>query len=507
MDTLMNLMQGVSVATQPINILYCLVGGVCGVLVGALPGLGPSAGLAIILPLTFGMEPVGGIIMLAGIYYGTMYGGAITAILIGVPGDSAAVATTFDGYPMNVRRHRAGAALGTSFFSSLIGGVIAVIIFTFLAPTIANFALSFGPPEYFALMILGFTTISGLTGKNPTKGYIAALIGLVFSLVGVDMVQGYPRFTFNMLNLLEGISFVPAALGLFGIAEIMSITKKDALGELKTIERKNIKWKKLLPNKEDWKHSYPVTLMGSIIGFLFGVLPGVGATIASFVSYSTAKKISKRGDEFGTGIPEGIASCESANNAASVGALIPMLTLGVPGSGATVIMMGALMMFGMNPGPLLFVERPDFVWGLVGSLYVGNLLIFLICMTTVSLFVRILKVSTPKLNAVVMAFIIVGAYCLSNNIFDIGLTLFFGIIGYFMKKLDYPRAPLVLALVLGSIFEQSLRQSMILSDGSFAIFFKRPLSATIIIISAILVLWPVLLKRFKKITQRLKLAS
>jgi putative tricarboxylic transport membrane protein len=491
MDVLSNLAYGFSVALQPINILYCLIGTVFGVIVGALPGLGPSAGLAIILPLTFGMNPVAGIIMLCGIYYGTMYGGGITSILLGIPGDPASVATTFDGYPMATKRKRPGAALGMSFFASFIGGTICVVIFTFLAPSLAKYALSFGPPEYFALMLLGLTTIAGLTGKNPYKGFISALVGLLFATVGVDLVAGVPRYTFGSIYLLDGIDFVPAAMGLFGIAELIC-TSKDESYKGFGVTRKDIGWRKMLPSRDDWRHALPFIGTGSIIGFFIGMLPGAGATIASFISYGTAKRLSKRGDEFGTGVPEGIACCESSNNAASVGAMVPLMTLGVPGSGATAIMLGALMMFGLAPGPLLFSQHPDFVWGLIASMYLGNFLIFLLCLTTVVVFVKVLQVPVPKLNAVVMAFILVGAYSMNNSMFDVGMTVAFGLLGYLMKKLEYPPAPFVLSLVLGNLLEKSMRQSMILSDNSPAIFFTRPLSGTIMVICILVVAKPLI---------------
>jgi putative tricarboxylic transport membrane protein len=448
------------------------------------------------------MEPVSGIIMLAGIYYGTMYGGAITAILLGIPGDSAAVATTFDGFPMATKRHRPGAALGVSFFASFIGGTLCIIVFTFLAPKLAKYALSFGPPEYFALMVLGLTTIAGLTGKRPVKGCISALLGLWLAMVGVDLFAGTPRFTFGSVNLLDGINFVPAAMGLFGISEILCTSQIDGIGNM-GVSKKDLSWRKVRPSRDDWKHILPSIAIGTPLGFFIGILPGAGATVASFISYGTAKKMLKRGKEFGTGVPEGVACCESANNSASVGAMIPLLTLGVPGSGATAIMLGALMMFGLTPGPLMFSARPDVVWGLVASMYVGNILIFLLCISTMIWIIRILQVPIPKLNAVVMAFILVGAYAMNNSMFDVGLTIFFGLLGYFMKKLEYPPAPLVLSLVLGSLVETSLRQSMILSDNSIIIFFMRPISAVIMAISIIVLLKPLFNKPISTIKRYL----
>ncbi|HHV64972.1 MAG TPA: tripartite tricarboxylate transporter permease [Peptococcaceae bacterium] len=496
MEIIQNLLFGFQVAFQPINLLFCFIGVVFGVFIGALPGLGPSAGLAILLPMTFGMDPVAGIIMLAGIYYGSMYGGSITSILINVPGDPASVATTLDGFAM-AKKGRAGAALGISAFGSFIAGTGAVVVFTFLAPLVAEFALRFGPPEYFALMVLGLTTIAGMTGKFPTKGYISALLGLFFATVGLDLVQGIPRFTFGIWNLFEGVDFIPVAMGLFGIAEIL--TSDDDLSDLK-VDKKDVSLRKVLPTREDWKYSLPHIGSGGVIGFFVGMLPGAGATIASLISYGVAKKTSPRGDEFGTGVIEAVAAPESANNSASVGAMVPMLTLGVPGSGSTAVMLGALMMFGLTPGPLLFEKNPDFVWGLIGSMYIGNIMLVILSTACIYWFVKILRTPTPILNAVVMAFILIGAYSLNNSMFDVGLTIFFGAIGYFMKKLDYPAAPMVLALVLGTLLETSLRQSMILSNGSLTIFFTRPISCTVLVISIIIVIWPL----FKKILPKKK---
>ncbi len=493
MEILQNLLGGLQVAADPIHLLYCMIGVVFGMLIGALPGLGPSAGLAIVLPLTFGMNPTAGIIMLAGIYYGAMYGGAITSVLINVPGDPASVATTLDGYAL-AKKGRAGAALGMSAFASFIAGTVAVIAFTFVAPAIAEYALSFGPPEYCALMILGLTTVAGLTGRAPIKGYIAAIAGLFFCTVGLDLVQGIPRFTFGNWNLYDGIDFIPVAMGLFGIAEIL--TAEGDLKDLK-VDKKEITLRKVLPNREDWKYSWPHLTQGTFLGFLVGLLPGAGATIASLMSYGIAKKTSKRGHEFGTGVIEGVAAPEAANNSAAVGSMVPMIALGVPGSGSTAVMLGALMMFGLTPGPLLFENNPDFVWGLIGSMYIGNVLLVILSTMCIAWFVRILTIPGPILNALVMAFILVGAYSLNNSMFHVGLTIFFGALGYFMNRLDYPAAPMVLALVLGQMLETSLRQSLIIANGNPAIFVSRPISATILALTAMVILWPLIRKIIK----------
>ena len=493
MEVLKNLAFGFSIAISPLNLLYCFTGVVFGIVVGALPGLGPSAGIAILLPFTFGMNPTAGIIMLAGIYYGCMYGGSISSILINTPGDSAAVMTTVDGHPM-ARKGLAGKALGMAGFASFIGGSISVVVFMFLAPMLADYALLFGPTEYTALMVMALTIIGGLTGKSPAKGLISALFGLFISIIGLDLVHGVPRFTMGLWELYGGIDFIPVAMGLFGIAEILTVNPAESNV---TVERSQIGWKKLLPSKQDWKECWATILRGTGIGFFVGMLPGAGATIASFISYGVAKKISVRGSKFGEGEIEGVAAPESTNNASSIGAMVPMLTLGVPGSGATAVMMGALIMFNMTPGPMLFVNNKDFVWGLIGSMYIGNLILIMLAVIAVPLFVKVLDIPRQILNALIMAFILVGAYCLHNSIFEVGITIFFGVVGFFMKKFEYPTAPMVLSLVLGYLLENGLRQSLIISNGSLNIFFAKPLPAILLLLSLASVIVP-MLKKFKR---------
>jgi len=491
MDILHQLAFGMSVAADPLNLLYCAFGVIFGIIIGALPGMGPSAGIAILLPLTYGMNPIAGIIMLAGIYYGAMYGGSITSILINTPGDSAAVMTVLDGYPLT-RKGKSGKALGMAAIASTTGGIISIILFSFLAPKLAGFALRFGPPEYFALMAMGLTAIGGMTGKYPLKGYLSAFIGLFLGTVGLDLVTGADRFIFfGFRELYEGIDFIPVAIGLFGISEILTLSPA---GDGQKIDKENLTLKKQLPSKEELKIASPHIFRGTILGFFVGMLPGAGATIASFMSYGMARKLSRRGEEFGTGVLEGVAAPESANNSAAIGAMVPMLTLGVPGSASTAIMMGALMMFGLRPGPLMFQKSPEFLWGLIGSMYIGNLFLLIIALLGVRYIVRILNVTKPVLNAVVLAFILVGAYCLNNSMFDIGLTFIFGIIGFCMKKLEVPAAPMVLSLVLGGMLETSLRQSLIISQGNPAIFFTRHLSLVFLIAALGMFLWPVVMK-------------
>ncbi|MDK2882525.1 MAG: putative tricarboxylic transport rane protein [Bacillota bacterium] len=495
METLSLLLSGFSVALQPVNLFACLIGVIAGTLIGALPGLGPSTGVAVLLPLTFGVNPTTAIVMLAGIYYGAMYGGAIASILINTPGDSAAVTTCLDGYPL-AQKGRAGAALGMAAFASFIGGTISVIVFTFLAPALAQATLWFGPPEYFALMVMGLSTVSGLTGKSPFKGMASMLIGLALSCVGTDLVTGLPRFCFGRPELYSGVEFITVALGLFGIAELISLAASDA-PKLKRAEvRLNLR--NLLPNREDWALSWPHILRGTGIGFFTGMLPGAGGTIASFISYSTAKRLSRHPEKFGEGAIEGVAAPESANNAASVGAFVPLLALGVPGSATTAVLMGALMMYNLRPGPLIFERNPEFVWGLISSMYVGNVMLMLLLLLFIPLFVKVLDIPTHTLVSWVVAFILAGSYGLNNSLFDVGITVAFGFLGYLMKRLDYPAAPLVLALVLGNMMENSLRQSLLLSHGSLSIFFTRPLSLVILLIAVAAVVVPVLHSVAKK---------
>lgn len=481
MNLLTNLVHGFSILADPAVILYSLLGVMAGVIIGALPGLGPSVGIAVLLPMCYGLNPVCALCMLCGIYYGAMYGGSITAILINTPGDSAAVMTTLDGYPL-ARKGEAGKALGMACLASVIGGTVSVVLFMTLAPIISSYALSFGSSEYFALMVLGLTSIAGMTGKSPAKGFLAAFLGLFVSGIGIDLVYGTQKFVFGNVHLYSGIDFVPVAMGLFGIAEIICDKTDNDI----RIEKGSLSIKKLLPNREDWKWSMPHIGRGTILGFVVGMLPGAGATIASFLSYGTAKKFSKRGELFGTGVVEGVAAPEAANNAASMGAMVPMLTLGVPGSGSTAIMMGALMMLGITPGPSFFTKNADVAWGLVASMYLGNVILVIIGICGVSLFVKVLNVKGTTLNALIFAFILMGAYALENSMFTVGLTLFFGILGYIFKKLNVPAAPMVLGIVLGYLTESNLRQALIIDDGDMWRVITHPISAVILVLAVLL---------------------
>lgn len=491
MEILQNLLGGLAIAISPMNLLFCFIGVVAGVLIGALPGLGPSAGLAILLPVTFGFpDPVAGIILLAGIYYGAMYGGSITSVLIGVPGDPAAVMTVADGYPL-AQQGRGGPALGICAIGSFIGGTLCVLAFTILGPLLAKVALSFGPPEYFALMILGLTLVASFAEKSAVKAFQSAAAGIFISVIGLDLVTGLPRFTFGQSKLYEGIDFIVVALGLYGITEIL-ISMEDGKLSFK-FDKAQLKWRNLLPNAADWVVSKWVILKSTVVGFMLGMLPGSGATICTFIAYAMAKNSAPpaRKELFGKGAIEGVAAPETANNAASVAAFVPLLTLGVPGSASTAVLMGALLMFGLQPGPLLWENNPNFIWGLIGSMYVGNTMLLVLSTVCIPFFVRMLEVPFPILNASVMAFILVGAYSLTNSMFDVGLTLFFGLLGYAMKKMDFPAPPMILALVLGNTMENSLRQSLILSQGDIGIIFSRPISGVLITVAIVSIAWSI----------------
>ena len=481
MELLTNLAHGFSILADPYVILYSLIGVVAGVIIGALPGLGPSVGIAVLLPMCYGLSATCALCMLCGIYYGAMYGGSITAILINTPGDSAAIMTTLDGYPLALKG-QAGKALGMACFASVIGGTVSVVLFMMLAPVISTYALSFGSSEYFALMILGLTSIAGMTGKSPAKGFLAVFLGLFISGIGIDLVYGTQKFVFGNVHLYSGIDFVPVAMGLFGIAEIIT----DKTDNNIQVDKESLRFKKLFPTWEEWRICLPHIGRGTALGFGVGMLPGAGATIAAFLSYGVARNVSKRSEMFGTGILEGVAAPESANNAASMGAMVPMLTLGVPGSGATAIMMGALMMLGITPGPSFFTKNADVAWGLVASMYLGNVILVILGVCGLGLFVKILNVKGTTLNAMIFAFILIGAYALENSMFTVGLTLFFGLLGYIFKKLNVPAAPMVLGIVLGYLTEANLRQALIIDDGNMFRVISHPISAVILILALLL---------------------
>ena len=480
---------GFSIALSPINMLYVTLGVVAGTLVGAMPGIGPVAGVAMLIPLSFGMNPTTAMILMSGVYYGAMYGGTITSVLMNVPGESSTIMTCLDGHAMALKG-RAGPALSISAIGSFVAGTFSVVMLMLMAPPIADAALSFGPPEYTALMLLGLTAISGLTGKSRLKGYSVAFIGLAVAVVGLDVITGMQRLTFGNLELMDGIDFLPIAVGLFGIAEVLVTVERTVKHEIiKTTLRD------MVITVKDLRDSGWSIARGTFIGFWVGVLPGAGATIASFLSYAAEKRLSKYPEKFGTGIIEGVAAPESANNGSTGGAMIPLLTLGIPGSGTTAVMLGALTLFNLQPGPFLFTKNPDFVWGLIASMYIGNAMLLVLNIAFVPAFVSVLRIPYEILAPLIVIFCVVGVYSLNYSELDLWIMFSVGAIGYFMKKLAYPPAPLVLAIVLGGQMETSLRRSLKMSQGDLSIFFTRPISGVIMAAVIVVLLWP-LLNRF-----------
>jgi len=487
MDILHHIFFGLGVALQPMNLLFCFIGVLIGTLVGVLPGLGPVAAISLLLPATFHAPPVASVIMLSGIYYGAMYGGSTTSILVNIPGEAASVVTCLDGYQM-ARRGRAGAALGISAFGSFIAGTLGVVGLAFMAPPLAAMALKFGPPEYFSLMVLGITVLTFLSGGSMLKSLMMACFGVVIGNVGLDLMTAQPRFTFGLDVLLDGVGLVPVVMGLFGISEVLlNVEEKLSEREIFKTELKG-----LLPNLRDWKESIWPILRGSGLGFFLGILPGGGAVISSFVSYGVEKKVSKHPEEFGKGAIAGVAGPESANNSATAGAFIPLLTLGLPSNAVMAILLGALMIYNMPPGPRLITSHPDLFWGLVTSMYIGNAMLLVLNLPLIGLWVKILKIPYPILFPLILLFCLIGAYSLNTNPVEIGLMLIFGVLGYLMKKFKYDGAPLVLAMVLGPLMDNSLRQSLLMSGGSGMIFFTRPICLVIFGAVAIILLLPLL---------------
>jgi putative tricarboxylic transport membrane protein len=481
------LFHGFAVVLTPFNLLLMLIGIVLGVIIGVLPGLGGANGVAILLPLTFTMPPTSAIIMLSCIYWGALFGGAITSVLFNIPGEPWSVATTFDGYPL-AQQGRAGEALTASFTSSFIGALFAVIMITFLAPLVAKFALQFGPPEFFSVYLLTFCSFIGMGKGSPWKTLASMLLGFALAAIGMDNITGRLRLTFGLSEMMRGVDFLIAVIGLFGIGEILlsmeeglSFTGKSAKINPKVVLET---WKKL---PAYWMTS----LRSCLIGCWMGITPG-GATPASFMSYGVAKKMSKNGDKFGTGQLEGVVAPETAAHAAGTSALLPMLALGIPGSPTAAVLLGGLLIWGLQPGPLLFVEQKDFVWGLIASMYLGNLAGLIIVLTCVPLFAAILRVPFSIIAPIIIVICAIGAYTVHNAMLDVWFMLLFGVVGYVFKKLDYPLAPLVLALVLGDRAEDSFRQSMLISQGDMTVFFSNGLVGGITALALVLLFWPVL---------------
>jgi len=480
LDVFHNLLYGFSIGFQPANLVACFIGVLMGTLVGVLPGIGPIGAMSILLPTTFRMSPVSAIIMLAGIYYGAMYGGSTTSILVNIPGEAASVVTCLDGYQM-ARQGRAGPALGIAAFGSFIAGTLGVVGLMLFAAPLAEFALRFGPPEYFGVILLGLTLVTYLSQGSIIKCLIMGVFGLILSCVGLDRISASPRMTFNIIQLLDGIDMVPLVMGLFGVAEVLTNIEESIPQEILKTKIKN-----LFPGLSDWIEAKGAIIRGSILGFFMGILPGGGGVISSFLSYSLEKRVSKNPEKFGKGAIEGVAGPESANNSATSGAFVPFFTLGIPPNVAMALLLGALVIHGIRPGALLLQDHPDIFWGVVCSMYIGNVMLLILNLPLIPMWVQVLKVPYRILFPLILLFCLIGAFSLRNSTFDVIIMIIFGIVGYLFKKFDYEGAPLTLAFVLGPLLELNLKQSLLLSKGSFFIFFTRPISAVLIIVAIIL---------------------
>ncbi|MEW6335369.1 MAG: tripartite tricarboxylate transporter permease [Thermodesulfobacteriota bacterium] len=478
-----NLMMGFTVALQPENLIFAFLGSVLGTMIGVLPGIGPVAGVAMLIPLTFQMSPTGAIIMLTALFYGTQYGGTITSVLLNVPGEAASAITCLDGYAM-AKQGRGGVALSMAAVGSFIGGTIATIALVLAAGPLTRMALQFGPVEFFALITLGLSLLMGLAGKSMIKALMMGIFGLILAMVGMDPVRGLPRFTFGRMEFMDGIGFVPVIMGLFGLGEIL------ANAETKLAQISLAKMSSLVPGKRDIKRSVGPILRGSLIGTLLGLIPGMTGSASSFLSYIAEKKVSREPDRFGTGMIEGVAGPETANNAHANGALIPLFTLGIPASPTVAVIMGAFMMHGLIPGPFLFKEHAEVAWGVIASFYIGNVMLLVLNLPLIGIWVKILRIPYGLLFGVIVTFMMVGAYSVDNSTFGILVMILFGVIGYLLRKFDFPLAPAVLTLILGPLMEHSLRTSLDMSQGDFGIFLESPIAVVLLSMAALILIAP-----------------
>lgn len=480
MDSLPHLLSGFAAALGPANLAYAFAGCMFGTLIGVLPGIGPAAGTAILIPLTFKLDPTGAIIMLAAIYYGAMYGGTITSVLINVPGEAASVITCIEGHQM-AKQGRAGTALGIAAIGSFIGGMVATIALVLVAPPLAKFALKFGPPEFFGLMLFGLCLVSGLAGRSLAAALMMTMLGLLLAMIGIDPVRGAPRFAFGIADLYDGLGIVPIVMGLFGIAEIL-ITAEQPMRDIV-----QSKFSKLLPSREEWRRSWGAIARGTGIGFFLGLIPGIGSIVPTFMAYIAEKRISKNPERFGQGAIEGVAAPETANNAYANAAMVPFLTLGIPSSPTIAVLMGAFIINGLTPGPFLFQERPDLVWTVIASFFIGNVILLILNLPLVGLWAKILHVPFRYLAVGILLICIMGAYSLQQSMFDVWVMIACGVAGYAFRKMDLPLAPLVLGLILGPALEKSMRTSLEMSAGDFSIFVTRPLSLGLLIASLVVI--------------------
>lgn len=499
MDIFNNLFLGFSVAFSPSNLFFCFLGVLIGTLIGVLPGIGPTATISLLLPVTFGMNPVTSIIMLAGVYYGAMYGGSTTSILVNIPGEAASVITCLDGYQM-ARQGRAGPALGISAFGSFIGGTLSIIGLMLLAPLLARLALKFGPPEFFTIMVLGLTMVTYLCKGSIIKGLIMAVAGLAISTIGQDPISGTTRFALGSITLMDGVGIVPAAMGLFGIAEVLTNIEENIRQEVFTT-----RIGRLLPTLKDWIDSKWPIVRGSLIGFFMGILPGSGTVIPTFISYAVEKRLSRHPEKFGTGAIEGVAAPETANNAATGGSLVTLLSLGLPANVVMAVLLGAFIIHGIQPGPLLIAKHPELFWGTIASMYIGNGMLLILNLPLIGIWVKILKIPYQILFPLILLFCFLGVYSLNDNIYEILIMIIFGVFGYLMRKFGFEGAPFLMALVLGPMLETAFRQSLLYGDPF--IFFKRPLSAIILVVSLFLLttaLFPGIAHKRKKMEKELE---
>jgi len=484
-DTFSSILLGFSESLQLARLFYCFLGAFLGTVVGIIPGLGPSATIALLLPVTFHLDTVSAIIMLAGIYYGAQYGGSTTSILINVPGESSAVVTAFDGYAL-AKRGRAGPALGMAAFASFIAGTVGVVALMLMAVPLGDFALKFGPPEYFTLMLLGLTLVCCLGGKSVLKSLVMVAVGLFLGTIGLETVSGKERFTFGIVALQDGIGLVSVFMGMFGISEVLLMMEQPA-GQQRIENPRGI-----LPTRQDWKDSRGAIARGSLIGFFLGVLPGGGCTLASIAAYVAEKRFSKRPQAFGSGVMEGVAAPEAANNSAASGSFIPLLTLGIPSNVVTAMLLAALMIHGVVPGPMLIKERPDIFWGVVTSMYLGNFILLLLNLPLIGLFTALLKLPYPVLAPIILVTCIIGAYSTSFSVADVFIMIACGGFGYLAKKMDFDVTPLVLALVLGPPIEVALRQSLMITRGNLLVFLQRPIALFFLALMLVAVFGPTL---------------
>ncbi len=499
--TLLSLAHGFAIAFQPDNLWYAFLGCLVGTLVGVLPGIGPLSGISILLPVTFGLNATQAVIMLAGIYYGSQYGGSTTSILMRIPGEASSVMTCIDGNAM-AKRGRAGAALCIAAVGSFVAGTFGVIMLTIVAPPLASIALKFGPPEYTALLILGLIFLAYMSSTSLVRTLLMACIGLLLGMIGIDNMTGHFRYSFDLAELGDGIGIVPVAVGLFGLGEILSTPSHKVVGEVITP-----KYRELLPTRQEWRESAWPMARGTVLGFIIGIIPGSAHIISSFLSYALEKRISKHPERFGKGAIAGVAGPEAANNSASTGAFVPMLALGIPTGPITAVLIGALMVHGVNAGPQLVTEHPNVFWGFVASMYVGNLMLLLLNVPLVGLFVSVLRIPYAYLYPLIIMFCIVGVYEVSHSIVDVWIMLIMGVVGYALRKFSFDPAPLVLGLVIAPLFEQSLRQSLIMSNGNYLIFFNRPIALVLLLICGVLLTLSAISFALKRKDWRTKLAE